>query len=97
MGDYSESDAAGVLREVTSALAFCHGIGIVHGDLKPKNSMLSSAISSDAVVKLVDFGGAEIITSSSDSDATIKQTVTATLPYNKANEDSGRTLAYCPL
>jgi serine/threonine protein kinase len=80
MGGYSEADAAGVLKEVTSALAFCHGIGIVHGDLKPKNSMLSSAISSDDVVKLVDFGGAEIITSSSDSDATIKQTVTATLP-----------------
>jgi serine/threonine protein kinase len=41
---YSESDAAGVLREVAPTLAFCHGNGIVHGNLKPENSILSSAI-----------------------------------------------------
>jgi serine/threonine protein kinase len=61
---------------------------------QPDNIMLSSANSSDAMVKLVDFGGAEIITSSSDSDATTKQTMAATLPYNKANEDRGHTPAY---
>jgi len=33
-GAYSEADAARLVREVASALAFLHGIGIVHGDLK---------------------------------------------------------------
>ena len=32
-GAYSEADAARLVREVASALAFCHGIGLVHGDL----------------------------------------------------------------
>lgn len=32
-GAYSEADAARLVREVGSALAFLHGIGIVHGDL----------------------------------------------------------------
>jgi hypothetical protein len=32
-GPYSEADAARLVREVAQALAFCHGIGLVHGDL----------------------------------------------------------------
>jgi serine/threonine protein kinase len=59
-GAYSEADAARLLREVASALAFLHGIGIVHGDMKPENIMLSSENSS-AVVKLVDFGCAQVV------------------------------------
>lgn len=36
-GAFSEADAARLIREVASALAFMHGIGIVHGDMKPEN------------------------------------------------------------
>lgn len=60
-GAYSEADAARLIREVTCALAFLHGIGIVHGDMKPENIMLSSINDSDAVVKVVDFGCAQVI------------------------------------
>jgi serine/threonine protein kinase len=60
-GAYSEADAARLVREVASALAFLHGIGIVHGDMKPENLMLSSANSSDAVIKIVDFGCAQVV------------------------------------
>ena len=59
-GAYSEFDAARLVREVASALAFLHGIDIVHGDLKPENLMLSSKKASDAVIKVVDFGCAEV-------------------------------------
>lgn len=60
-GAYSEADAARLVREVASALAFLHGTGCVHGDLKPENLMLSSENQSDAVIKLVDFGCAQIV------------------------------------
>ena len=36
-GAYSEADAARLMYEVASALAFLHGIGVVHCDLKPEN------------------------------------------------------------
>lgn len=36
-GAYSEADAARMIREVASALAFLHGLNTVHGDLKPEN------------------------------------------------------------
>jgi hypothetical protein len=36
-GAYSEADAARLIREVASALAFIHGLNCVHGDLKPEN------------------------------------------------------------
>jgi serine/threonine protein kinase len=59
-GAYSEADAARLIREVASALAFLHGIGIVHGDMKPENIMLSTENLSNQVVKLVDFGCAVV-------------------------------------
>lgn len=34
-GAYSEQRAARLARETASALAFLHGIGLVHADLKP--------------------------------------------------------------
>jgi Protein kinase domain len=37
-GAYSEADAARLIREVASAVAFLHGIDVVHADLKPEVS-----------------------------------------------------------
>ena len=59
-GPYSEADAARLVREVASALNFMHGLGVVHGDLKPENLMLSTREKAAAVVKVVDFGCAQI-------------------------------------
>jgi serine/threonine protein kinase len=89
-GPYSEADAARFVREVASALAFCHGISLVHGDLKPENIMMSSARSTDAGIKLVDFGGAQILQERgkvSGSNATSKTIA----PTSRA-----KTPAYCP-
>lgn len=60
-GAYSEADAARLMREVGSALAFLHGIQLVHGDLKPENLMLSSENPLSAAIKVVDFGCAQIL------------------------------------
>ena len=34
-GAYSEADAARLVRETASAMAYLHGVGLVHADLKP--------------------------------------------------------------
>jgi len=55
-GAYSEADAARLVQEVASALAFLHGVGVVHCDLKPENLLLCSKKKSDGTIKLIDFG-----------------------------------------
>ena len=90
-GAYSEADAARLVREVASALAFLHGIGCVHGDMKPENIMLSTEHSSDSVVKLVDFGCAQV--TAEDSAFTVSAEA------HSAASGKGEiaiTPAYCP-
>lgn len=48
----SERDAVSYLRQIASALAEVHNVGILHRDLKPGNIMLRS----DDSVALIDFG-----------------------------------------
>ena len=69
-GAFSEADTSRLLREAASALAFLHGIGVIHADLKPENLMLSTERGSDAVVKLVDFGCAEVMAGADDVNST---------------------------
>lgn len=52
---YSERDAAVVMRQIFSAVAYCHGQNIVHRDLKPENLLLESAGGS-SIIKVIDFG-----------------------------------------
>jgi serine/threonine protein kinase/CRP-like cAMP-binding protein len=82
-GAYSEADAARLVREVASALAFLHGIGVVHGDLKPENLMLSSENSSDAVIKVVDLGCAQVVDAKSPFyNADVRRSIANTPGYS---------------
>jgi serine/threonine protein kinase len=55
-GAYSEADAARLMHEIASALAFLHGVGVVHADLKPENLLLSTKNRLDGTLKIIDFG-----------------------------------------
>jgi serine/threonine protein kinase len=100
-GAYSELDASRLVREVASALAFIHGLGLTHGDLKPENLMLSSKNPMNAVIKLVDFGCAQITTdesnnNNSDDDDDDKDTNMTSTSASAISSFAGKTLAYCP-
>lgn len=54
-GKYTERDAAGCVRQMCSAVAYCHRRGVCHRDLKLENVCLEDD-TEDARVKLIDFG-----------------------------------------
>jgi serine/threonine protein kinase len=59
-GAYSEADAARLMHEIASALAFLHGVGLIHADLKPENLLLSTKNRLDGTIKIIDFGCAVV-------------------------------------
>ena len=81
LGAYSEADASRMVKEVADALAFLHGIGITHGDLKPENLMLSTTRKADSTIQIVDFGCSLI---RCEENSILSQS------------SAGNTPAYCP-
>lgn len=57
-GNYSEKDAANIVRQILEAVKYLHDEGIVHRDLKPEN-LLSAGEGENEVVKVADFGFAK--------------------------------------
>jgi calcium-dependent protein kinase len=54
-GKLSESQASKIMKQVLSAISYCHANGIVHRDLKPEN-LLRENKTPDANIKVIDFG-----------------------------------------
>jgi len=56
---FSEKDAAKIMQQLLSAVAYCHKHNIVHRDLKPENLVYESK-KRDANLKVIDFGTAKV-------------------------------------
>ncbi|KAI8464277.1 MAG: kinase-like domain-containing protein [Monoraphidium minutum] len=54
-GNYTEKDAANLIRQILSGVAYLHGKGIVHRDLKLENMVMLNE-RDDSPVKIADFG-----------------------------------------
>jgi calcium-dependent protein kinase len=52
---FSEYCAAKIMKQVLSAVSYCHALHIVHRDLKPENLVLESD-DIESNVKVIDFG-----------------------------------------
>ncbi|CAG9322911.1 unnamed protein product [Blepharisma stoltei] len=49
-----ENDAVVYMKQIVSAVKYCHSKGIVHRDLKPENILITK----DPIIKVIDFGNA---------------------------------------
>ena len=61
---YTEQQARDTVREITTAMLYCHQNGVVHRDLKPENVLIASA--TDETIKIADFGFAKELGTTAD-------------------------------
>lgn len=58
-GAFNEADAAEIMRQVLSAISYCHAHKIMHRDIKPENLLYESP-DEGSLLKVIDFGGSQI-------------------------------------
>jgi calcium-dependent protein kinase len=51
---FTEKDAASVIKQVLSAVSYCHSKKVAHRDLKPENILLDQK--KNDMIKVIDFG-----------------------------------------
>jgi calcium-dependent protein kinase len=56
---FSEHEAAIILNQLLSAIAYCHSKSVVHRDIKPENLLLEAKEGLN--IKIIDFGTAQAI------------------------------------
>ena len=74
-----EKDSANIMKQLLSAIVYCHAGNVVHRDLKPENLLLESP-EENARIKVIDFGTSQIF------NPTKKMTVKIGTPYYIAPE-----------
>merc|ERR1712079_766196 len=87
-GSYSEKDAADLIKQVLSAVAYMHDQGVVHRDLKPENLLYYSA-DPDSKIMISDFGLSKmeesgVMATACGTPGYVAPEVLAQKPYGKA-------------
>lgn len=59
-GSFTENMAALIMKQILSAINYCHTNNIVHRDLKPENILLDDKTDSP-IVKIIDWGGGTLL------------------------------------
>jgi len=68
----SEKNSAFILRQVLSAITYCHSKGVVHRDLKPENVLIDSIQENGLInVKIIDFGTALFFSKDTEINETL--------------------------
>jgi len=57
--EYNEKQIAAMMKQILTALNYCHSNGVVHRDIKPDNMMFAE--SECKTLKIIDFGFAKIV------------------------------------
>ena len=61
---FTESTACFVMRQLLSAVAYCHDKGVIHRDLKPENILIEDSAEKNKEyfnIKIIDFGTCELL------------------------------------
>ena len=61
---FTESTACFIMRQLLSAVAYCHDKGVIHRDLKPENILIEDSEEKNKEyfnIKIIDFGTCELI------------------------------------
>merc|ERR1711892_512247 len=87
-GSYSEKDAADLIKQVLSAVAYMHEEGVVHRDLKPENLLYYSP-DEDSKIMISDFGLSKmeesgVMATACGTPGYVAPEVLAQKPYGKA-------------
>ena len=56
----SEPLVAHVMLQIMSAIRSCHAVGVMHGDIKLENIMLSESNTNEPCIKVIDFGMSKV-------------------------------------
>ncbi len=73
LGRLDSARAVSITLQIAKALAAAHGAGVVHRDLKPENVFLQRTADDEEVVKIVDFGIAQLRTNEEAAAASQKR------------------------
>ena len=87
-GSYTEKDAADLIKQVLSAVAYMHSEGVVHRDLKPENLLYHSS-DEDSKIMISDFGLSKmeesgVMATACGTPGYVAPEVLAQKPYGKA-------------